>query len=372
MKGKLSLKLRLTVVTSLILTLACVIFTLFSIFRAQRTLIAVAATLPSISDSVPAAELNPSTAAYPANSIEMQLQVAETQSQIFSESSLWFMAGTIIIGSLVMYFAAGLILKPLKKLSSTIATVDTAGLHTTRIAEYTAKDELNTLADSFNAMMERLHTAFERERRFSADAAHELKTPLTVIKTTIEVLDEDAGATDCRQALRVVKKQTDRMTVLVRQLLEFSSMSHSSLTGQVEIDVLVGEVMRELCGEGAVMRLTPCTVRGDSVLLRQAVANLVQNALKYGDGTVEASVETADDAVCISIRDYGKGIPEEERARIFEPFYRIDGSRSRSLGGSGLGLSIVWEIARLHGGTVSCTGGVPTGTVFTIKIPENK
>lgn len=370
MKNRLSLRLRLTIVTSVILTITCVIFALFSIYTAGSTIEAAVATLPSTAETIEAQELLPSTSiSGEVGSITMS-ELARSHTQQFSQLNLWFMAATIVVGSLVMYFAAGLILKPLHRLSETIAAVDAKGL-ATRIEEYKAKDELNALADSFNTMMDKLHRAFERERRFSADAAHELKTPLAVMKTNVEVLDESAEVEDYANALQAVKKQADRMTALVAQLLEFSTMSGSSLTKQVAVAELVSAVVKEHCGDKAALNLEYCTVKGDPILLKQAVANLVQNALKYGDGTVKAEVKAEEGFVWIKIIDFGKGVPKEEREKIFEPFYRGDKSRSRAMGGSGLGLAIVWEIAKLHGGKALCEAGEDDkGAVFILKLPK--
>lgn len=375
MKNKFTLRLRLTVVTSLILIVTCAVFTWFSIMNAENTIYNALATTPAFLET----EAAPLQDALPDDSLPQMAAGLTEASQVhtrhFSELTLWFMGGAIVLGSLIMYVASGVILRPLKQLSSTISTIDKEGLDI-RINGYCSEDELNVLADSFNMMMERLHCAFKRERRFSTNAAHELKTPLAVMKTNIEVLDETSALEDYRQMLPILRRQTDRMSVLIRQLMEFSSMSLSTFSQMVELDKLVDSVAQECCSETVRINLKSCVVKGDSVLLKQAVTNLVQNAEKYGDGTVEVVTEEIDDFVYVRIKDYGIGVPEEEREKIFEPFYRGDKSRSRASGGNGLGLSIVSEIVRIHGGDIGCYAnekdGSLLGSVFTITLPKYK
>lgn len=375
MKNKFTLRLRLTVVTSLILIVTCAVFTWFSIMNAENTIYNALATTPAFLET----EAAPLQDALPDDSLPQMAAGLTEASQVhtrhFSELTLWFMGGAIVLGSLIMYVASGVILRPLKQLSSTISTIDKEGLDI-RINGYCSEDELNVLADSFNMMMERLHCAFKRERRFSTNAAHELKTPLAVMKTNIEVLDETSALEDYRQMLPILRRQTDRMSVLIRQLMEFSSMSLSTFSQMVELDKLVDSVAQECCSENVRINLKSCVVKGDSVLLKQAVTNLVQNAEKYGDGTVEVVTEEIDDFVYVRIKDYGIGVPEEEREKIFEPFYRGDKSRSRASGGNGLGLSIVSEIVRIHGGDIGCYAnekdGSLLGSVFTITLPKYK
>lgn len=361
---KISLRLRLTLLTSLLLTLMCAAFTLFSIYNANSSINAAILTSSAQGTSIDVNVVTPMEDIQYADYIPVEA-VDTTR---FSITSLWFMAGAIVVCSIIMYFVSGIILRPLQRLSKTIASVDQDALDT-RIEDCSAGDELTMLSGSFNQMLERLHGAFLREQRFSADAAHELKTPLAVIKTNIDVLGQAPTGEEYAETLAVVKKQADRMAALVQQLQELSSMERSQLTQRVDLAQLVNTVVKERCPEKAKVNLTYCTVRGDSLLLKQAISNLVDNAIKYGGSGLEAELTTDKTKAVLVIKDNGPGIGEEDREKIFQPFYRVDKSRSRSLGGSGLGLAITADIVKLHGGSITCSQNHPTGAVFRITLP---
>ncbi|MEG1427305.1 MAG: histidine kinase dimerization/phospho-acceptor domain-containing protein, partial [Oscillospiraceae bacterium] len=245
----LSLRMRLTLITSLLLTIMCALFTAFSIYNANNSIQVAVLTEPSYSAEVtPAQQIEPSLFA---SEEQISLKAAQVSTAAFSQLSIYFMVGAIMMGSLIMYFISGIILKPLQRLSDVISKIDRDALHT-RITEFHAGDELNILSDSFNSMLERLDLAFAREKRFSVDAAHELKTPLTVVKTTLEVLEMDApkiqdeNLAEYNEAFAVMKTQTERMNVLVNQLFAFSAMGGTLQRESVRLDQLVRSMQTQV------------------------------------------------------------------------------------------------------------------------------
>jgi signal transduction histidine kinase len=264
---------------------------------------------------------------------------------------------SVILGSLLMYVISGVALKQVRLLAQKIASIDKNEL-SFRITDFSAGDELNKLADSFNMMLTKLDIAFARESRFSADAAHELKTPLTVIKTNLDVLylDESPTKEDCLESLEVVKKQTNRMIALVDDLLAMSTASVCNIDNYVEVDVMLEEIAKEFDPKIKEMHIRfdmdvkACSVKANYVMLKHAISNILENSIKYNyqDGEIEIKAYPEENDCVIYISDTGIGISEEHVKYIFEPFYRVDKSRSRKIGGSGLGLAIAYDIILKH------------------------
>lgn len=296
----------------------------------------------------------------------------------FSTSSYIFMIISIIIGSLLMYAISGVALKQVTLLSQKIANIDKNEL-SFRITDFSAGDELNQLADSFNMMLTRLDIAFARESRFSADAAHELKTPLTVIKTNLDVLylDEMPTQEDCLESLEVVKKQTHRMIALVDDLFAMSTASGCKIDNYIDVAAMVEGIVVEYEPRIKAMNiclnidLKACRIKANSVMLKHAISNILDNAIKYNElgGAIEIRVCPEDHNCVIYISDTGIGISEEHAKFIFEPFYRVDKSRSRTIGGAGLGLAIAYDIILRHQGTIEYSAAEQKGSIFRISLP---
>ena len=290
----------------------------------------------------------------------------------FSTSSYIFMIISIILGSLLMYAFSGVALKQVRLLTQKIANIDKNEL-SFRITDFSAGDELNKLADSFNMMLTRLDIAFARESRFSANAAHELKTPLTVIKTNLDVLylDECPTKEDCLESLEVVKKQTNRMIALVDDLLTMSTANVCNTDNYVDIDAMLGEIAAEYEPRISEMHIRfnidvkACRIKANHVMLKHAISNILDNAIKYnyqgGEIEIRAYPEENNYTLCIS--DTGIGISEEHVKHIFEPFYRVDKSRSRAIGGAGLGLAIAYDIILKHQGTIEYSAAKQKGSI---------
>lgn len=372
MTKKISLRMRLTLITSAILIFFCIMLTVFSLYNANSNFVITSFDRDNNvygSTGIITPDLN--------KDVEYA-EVTLVGYSAFSTSSYIFMIISIILGSLLMYVISGIALKQVRLLAHKIADIDKNEL-SFRITDFSAGDELNTLADSFNMMLTRLEIAFARESRFAADAAHELKTPLTVIKTNLDVLylDENPTTEDCLESLEVVKKQTNRMIALVDALLAMSTASFCEIENHVDVDAMLEEIttefepqMREKYIQLS-MDVEACSIRANYVMLKHALSNIIDNAIKYNyqNGKIRIKVYQEEKNCVIYISDTGMGISEEHARYIFEPFYRVDKSRSRAIGGSGLGLAIAYNIILKHQGTIEYSAAEPKGSIFKMSLP---
>lgn len=380
MKKGISLRTRLTLITSMLLILLCVAFTISGLYNLNVNVIDPLQLTIKIDMDQLAAQPEQKL---PGNIFDnLNEIIIEERIEPYSRFSFLFMVTAIVIGTVIMYFLSGLVLKPAKKLANDIACIDKDTL-SRRITEFKAGDELNSIANSFNGMLERLQLAFEREQHFSAAAAHELKTPLTVIKTNLDVfdLDEAPSEEDVKDILGVVKKQTDRMVMLVNDLMKLSATDDCEKKDIVSVDKLLTEIademlpdmIKDMIKKSIELNIdtVPCNIKGNAVMIKHAISNLWSNAIKYNIDHGQISVSTYREGrqCIISIADTGIGIEEDKSKYIFEPFYRVDKSRSRESGGSGLGLAIAKEIIIHHEGTIIYEKNQPQGSRFTITLP---
>lgn len=382
MLNKLSIRMRLTILTGSIIVCTSLILTLTSIYNANNQFVLrpinsyssqtssaenIAATVVA---SSPIASEDSST--IPAATVTMNAQLAKRQFDLWSYVYLIFIA---YFGMIAAYYVSGKALKPIHDLSKTLEKISANNL-SEHISVVDQRDEVGSLTTSFNAMLDRLENAFSMQKRFSADAAHELKTPLATIKTSMEVLqlDETPTIDDYKENLEITQMSTDRLIKVVEGLLTLTSECSEDFSNQIELKSFFFQIMNELQPTYQDKRiridldLGQEYVTGNQVLLYRAFFNLLENALKYNrkDGFVAITALREGTKTEISIRDSGIGIPVEERALIFEPFYRVDKSRSRLVGGSGLGLSIVKSIIERHKGEINVESELNEGTTFTV------
>ena len=297
----------------------------------------------------------------------------------YRKNSLIISAVLALLGGVVTYFISGHALRPIREFSDKIEKVQAQNLADSRIEENQVK-ELNQLSVSYNRMLERLSDAFEIQRQFTANAAHELRTPLALMQVQLDLYhsnshpDNDA---DTVQMIKMVAEQNDRLNKMVKTLLDMSELQTVGRDDEIILDALVDEVLEDLepLAEGKNIRLIgkckDITMVGSDILIYRLVYNLVENAIKYNHsgGQVIVTADRKENHVYLSVEDTGAGIPEELKERVFEPFFRVDKSRSREMGGVGLGLALVREIALLHGGTVTAEPADGHGTVFTVTLP---
>ena len=294
----------------------------------------------------------------------------------YRKNSLIISAVLALLGGVATYFISGHALRPIRELSDKIEKVQAQNLADSRIEENQVK-ELNQLSVSYNRMLERLSDAFEIQRQFTANAAHELRTPLALMQVQLDLYhsnshpDNDA---DTVQMIKMVTEQNDRLNKMVKTLLDMSELQTVGRDDEIILDALVDEVLEDLepLAEGKNIRLIgkckDITMVGSDILIYRLVYNLVENAIKYNhlDGQVTVTAYQEENQVHLSVEDTGTGIPEELKERVFEPFFRVDKSRSRELGGVGLGLALVREIVRVHDGSITVKSNPSGGTIFEV------
>ena len=283
-----------------------------------------------------------------------------------------------IVSAAIAYFVSGQALKPLRKLSQQAEKIDQDSISDIRLNEDTVK-EFRQLSISVNLMLDRLSESFATQRQFSGNAAHELRTPLAIMQTKLELFAAEHKNLegDTAELVRSQAEQLDRLSRLVHTLLEISNLSSASRSDRIELAPLVEEIITDLtplASQNDITMEQDCdnvVITGSDALIYRLVFNLIENAVKYNrrGGSVSVSVHKENSDVVVRVSDTGCGIPEEYRESIFQPFFRVDKSRSRQMGGVGLGLALVHEIAVLHGGSVRAEPGNKVGTVFIVTLP---
>ena len=306
---------------------------------------------------------------------DLSVQVYNNKAD-YRKNSLIISAVLALLGGVATYFISGHALRPIRELSDKIEKVQAQNLADSRIEENQVT-ELNQLSVSYNRMLERLSDAFEIHRQFTANAAHELRTPLALMQVQLDLYhsnshpDNDA---DTVQMIKMVTEQNDRLNKMVKTLLDMSELQTVGRDDEIILDALVDEVLEDLepLAEGKNIRLIgkckDITMVGSDILIYRLVYNLVENAIKYNHsgGQVTVTADRKEKHVYLSVEDTGTGIPEELKERVFEPFFRVDKSRSRELGGVGLGLALVREIVRVHDGSITVKSNPSGGTIFEV------
>lgn len=294
----------------------------------------------------------------------------------YRKNSLIITAVLALLGGVATYFISGHALRPLREFSDKIEKVQAQNLADSRIEENQVK-ELNQLSVSYNRMLERLSDAFEIQRQFTANAAHELRTPLALMQVQLDLYHSNShpgNDADTVQMIKMVTEQNDRLNKMVKTLLDMSELQTVGRDDEIILDALVDEVLEDLepLAEGKNIRLIgkckDITMVGSDILIYRLVYNLVENAIKYNHsgGQVTVTADRKEKHVYLSVKDTGTGIPEELKERVFEPFFRVDKSRSRELGGVGLGLALVREIVRVHDGSITVKSNPSGGTIFEV------
>ena len=391
-----SLQLKLTLLLSLLMIVSCVLMYFFISHSAvsgmdglQNYMIKVD---PQDGDSPITFNVDPK-ALFP----QFEQEIQETKEDFLLRSVI---ATTIIIllSSVCTYFLTKKTLTPLQKLTSEVSQIQAQNL-STQLAVPNSKDEIAQLTSSFNEMLARLDNAFSTQKQFSANAAHELRTPLAVLQTNLEVFEkkQEPEIVEYRQLFTMIKEQTARLSQLVGTLLDMTNLKSVPRTDQVMLEELVDEVFCDLdpvaekagisihfddsssqdwhtdvhTPDASVLNNNIRNITGSYVLLYRAVYNLVENAIKYNrpNGSVTVSVKEKNGQAMILVKDTGIGISPENQKKIFDPFFRVDKSRSRAMGGAGLGLALVDSIAREHGGSVKVLESNEKGSIIALMLP---
>lgn len=310
---------------------------------------------------------------------EFSVQVYNNKAD-YKRNSLIITVLLALLGGVVTYFISGHALRPIRKFSDKIEEVQAQNLSDSRIEENNVK-ELNQLGISYNKMLERLSDAFEIQRQFTANAAHELRTPLALMQVQLDLYNSAShpgNDADTLQTIKMVTEQNDKLNRMVKTLLDMSELQTVGRDDKIILDAIVEEVLADLeplAQEKNIKLIGKCedtTMIGSDILIYRLVYNLVENAIKYNHplGQVTVTAYQRKKQVYLSVEDTGNGIPKELRERVFEPFFRVDKSRSRELGGVGLGLAFVREIVRVHDGSICIKSGKTGGTIFEVTFAQ--
>ena len=310
---------------------------------------------------------------------EFSVQVYNNKAD-YKRNSLIITVLLALLGGAVTYFISGHALRPIREFSDKIEEVQAQNLSDSRIEENNVK-ELNQLGISYNKMLERLSEAFEIQRQFTANAAHELRTPLALMQVQLDLYNSAShpgNDADTLQTIKMVTEQNDKLNRMVKTLLDMSELQTVGRDDKIILDAIVEEVLADLeplAVEKNIKLIGKCedaTMIGSDILIYRLVYNLVENAIKYNHplGQVTVTAYQRNKHVYLSVEDTGSGIPKELRERVFEPFFRVDKSRSRELGGVGLGLALVHEIVRVHDGSICIKSGKTGGTIFEVTFAQ--
>ena len=380
---KMSLQWRLTCITTLCIAIICGCLTMFVYKNGVYYIDSLQKAVNAQSDDGADNSANDSEEIYIsipedkwdefANDFSVQVY---NNKEDYKKNSLIISALLAILGGVATYFISGHALKPLREFSDKIEEVQVQNLADSRIEESKIK-ELNQLSVSYNKMLERLSDAFEIQRQFTANAAHELRTPLSLMQVQLDLYhstQHPGSDADTLQMIKMVTEQNDRLSKMVKTLLDMSELQTVGRDEQIIMDALVDEVLEDLeplAQEKNIKLIGKCkdiTMVGSDILIYRLVYNLVENAIKYNHsgGQVTVTAYKEQKHIYLSVADTGSGIPKELRERVFEPFFRIDKSRSRKLGGVGLGLALVHEIVRVHDGSITVKSNPSGGTIFEV------
>lgn len=380
---KMSLQWRLTIITTLLIAMICGSLTIFIYKNGVYYIDSLQNTVDAKSEdnneknpdeiyiSIPDEEWNNFAKNF-------SIQVYNNKAD-YKKSSLLFSTLLSLLGGVITFFISGHALKPLCDFSKKIEEVQAQNLSDSRIEE-NKFSELNQLSVSYNKMLERLSEAFKLQRQFTANAAHELRTPLAVMQLQIDLYNSSKhpnNDTSAQQTISMITEQTERLSKMVRTLLDMSELQTIARDEEIAISALVEEVLADLeplAQEKGINLIEKCDnvlLMGSDILIYRLVYNLVENAIKYNfsGGTVTVNATQQNSQLHLTVEDTGNVIPEELKERIFEPFFRLDKSRSRELGGVGLGLALVREIVRVHNGSILVKNNANSGTTFEVIFP---
>ena len=377
---KISLQWRLTIITTLFIAAICGCLTMFvyqnGVYYIDSLQNAVDSKIDDGSEknsdelyiSIPDEEWDDF-----ANNFSIQVSNNKVD---YKKNSLFISTLLALLGGVATYFISGRALKPLADFSNKIEEVEAQNMSNFRLEENEVK-ELNQLSTSYNKMLERLSSAFEVQRQFTANAAHELRTPLAVMQAELDLynsIDHPTNDESAKETIKMVTEQNEKLSKMVKTLLDMSELQTVSRDDKILLNALVEEVLADLeplakeKNINLVDESKEVTMQGSDILIYRLVYNLVENAIKYNkqNGTVTVKVSELNKHIYLSVTDTGNGIPQELRERVFEPFFRLDKSRSRALGGVGLGLALVHEIVKVHDGSITIKDNPEGGTIFEI------
>lgn len=373
---KLSLQWRITLMTSLLIAAACISMNLLLYSSGSFYIDALGGIVLDYQID-PAKDPNQLYISIPTDELRAAFsnQVDDTKTS-FSINGWLITAVVTLLSGIIAYFVSGRSLKPLHEFSRQISRIQMENLTESAVNENEIP-EFRLLSQSFNQMLRRISAAFEAQRQFTGNAAHELRTPLALMQAQLDFYTGQESEKDQAELITTLQEQTERLSQMITTLLDMSELETVQRTDRIELRAMIEEVLADLSPVAEKQSVSlkqegeECELIGSDILLYRVIFNLVENAIKYNrsGGEVTVLTEKSGGKVRIRVADTGGGIPEEFQKSVFQPFFRVDKSVSRALGGVGLGLALVWETVMLHGGKVWIEKSTPTGTVFTVELP---
>ena len=372
---KLSLQWRITLMTALLICSTCMAMNWLIGCSGRHYMDSIGANLSTAIDpSEGAVEyFDPSR-----EGLDPNLTIVIYGAQNSFTATNWYITAVVtLLGGILAYFVSGRALRPLRTFVAQVEKVQPNNLADMKITEEVLP-EFRQFSDSFNQMLERLDEGFTAQRQFTGNAAHELRTPLALMQAQVELFSAEHPDVlpETADFLRLLREQTERMTQMTRTLLEMCGLQAVPCTDHIEIGPMIDEIFADLAPLAEKNNITleregDGAMTGSDTLIYRLLFNLTENAIKYNrpGGSVRLSVTPEPEKLLIRVADTGRGIPEHFQRSVFQPFFRVDKSRSREYGGVGLGLSLVWEIVKLHGGTVCVENSSEAGTTVAVSLP---
>ena len=374
---RISLQWRITLMTVLLIGVTCVAMNLLlcssGVYYMDTIVDSLQGSGTVILNEAGAASFDPQLIA---PNEELTIVVDGAQGR-FRTTNWYITAAVTLLSGILAYFVSGRALKPLHSFASQVEMVQMTNLADMKIDE-DVLPEFKQLSRSFNQMLERLNTAFAAQRKFTGNAAHELRTPLALMQAQLELFSAEHPAVlpETAEFLTLLREQTERLTQMTRTLLEMSNLQQVARNERIQLAPMIEEIFTDLAPLSDKRGVTLTAegngiMTGSDALIYRLIFNLTENAVKYNrqGGSVRVSVTQESEKLLLRVSDTGCGIPEEYQRSIFQPFFRVDKSRSREYGGAGLGLSLVWEIADLHGGSVWVEESSDKGTTIAVELP---
>ena len=373
---RLSLQWRITLMTAALIGVTCVLMNCLIGYSGKRYMDAIGSGISAYSEiETGAPDAFDPQSKQPDDELTIIISGAQAA---FGVTNWYITAAVTLLSGFLAYFVSGRALKPLRSFASQVEQVQLNNLADMRIDEDTIS-EFRQLSRSFNQMLERLNNAFAAQRQFTGNAAHELRTPLALMQAQLELFSAEHPDVrpETAEFLTLLREQTERLTQMTKTLLEMSNLQQVARNERIQLAPMIEEIFADLAPLSDKLGVT-LTAEGDGImtgsdaLIYRLIFNLTENAVKYNrpGGSVWVCVTQKTEKLLICVSDTGYGIPEEYRQSIFQPFFRVDKSRSREYGGAGLGLSLVWEIANLHGGSVWVEESSDKGTTIAVELPE--
>ena len=372
---KLSLQWRITLMTAFLLCLTCIAMNLLLSYSGRHYMDSISSHITNYGDMDKG---EPDFFDPEREKLDQELTIIIHGAQESFITTNWYITAVVtLLGGVLAYFLSGRALKPLRNFTSQVERVQPNNLSDMKMSE-DVLPEFRQFSRSFNQMLDRLDEGFAAQRQFTGNAAHELRTPLALMQAQLELFSAEHPNVlpETANFLRLLREQTERMNQMTKTLLEMSELRTVPCADRIEIAPMIEEIFADLTPlaekNGIILESTgDGTMTGSDTLIYRMLFNLTENAIRYNrpDGTVCITVTSEEKQLVIRVADTGCGIPEQYRESIFQPFFRVDKSRSRENGGVGLGLSLVWEIATLHGGDVRVEKSSEKGTTIAVKLP---